>query len=295
MSHRRSLALAALALAGALAAESAPAASPGRNGRIGYVASPSLAGGPFLESVAPAGGASTRLTGMLPRNSYGPSFSPDGRRVALTIQRADARHVQILSGGKLRDLARGRSPAWSPDGRWIAFLSGQKVGSAIFLIHPDGTGLHAIGARHLELGASPPAWSPDGRTLVYTRETSSGAALWAIGADGTRARPLVRGHFATQPSFAPDGRHIAFIGDDLRHRMGIWVADANGRGAHPLLIVPGTRTLFHFPVYSPDGRSLAFVLQGAWLRIAVIRADGGGRRFVSPRTRFIAGVDWARG
>ena len=105
---------------------------------------------------------------------------------ALTIPKGNVRHVQILSGGKLRDLARGRAPAWSPDGRWIAFLSGQTVGSAIFLVHPDGTGLHAIGNRHLELGSSPPAWSPDGRTLVYTRQTRGSSALWAIGADGSR-------------------------------------------------------------------------------------------------------------
>jgi hypothetical protein len=57
--------------------------------------------------------------------------------------------------------------------------------------------------------------------------------------------------------------------------------------------VPGKRTLFHDPVYAPDGRSLAFVLQGAWQRVAVIRADGGGLRAVSPRTRFVGGLDWA--
>ena len=139
--------------------------------------------------------------------------------------------MQILSGGRLRELARGRAPAWSPDGRWIAFLSGQKVGSAIFLVHPDGTGLHAIGPRHVALGASPPAWSPDGRTLVYTRETKGRTALWTIGADGSGMRPLVTSVFATQPSFSPDGRRVAFIGFNARGRMGIWTVGSDGRGA----------------------------------------------------------------
>jgi Tol biopolymer transport system component len=283
----------ASALLTGLAALPAPAASPGRAGRIAYVSEPNFAGA-FVESVLPSGRSPRRLSGKLPHGSFGPSFAPDGKRLALTVQKPDARHVQILSGGKLRDLARGRAPAWSPDGRWIAFLSGQKVGSAIFLVRPDGTGLHAIGPRHAELGASAPAWSPDGRTLVFTRQTKGRPALWAIGADGSRMRPLVTSRFATQPSFAPDGRHIAFIGFDGKDRMGIWTVGADGRGARSLKVVPGSATLFHYPVYAPDGRAIAFVLQGAWTRIAVMSVDGGGQRFVSPRTRFIGGVDWAR-
>jgi dipeptidyl aminopeptidase/acylaminoacyl peptidase len=294
MSRRQGLALLALALAVALAPEPAGATAPGRNGRIAYVSEPAFDGA-FVESVLPAGGGSKRLSARLPHGSYGPAFAPDGARIALTVLKANIRRVEILRAGKLREIARGRSPAWSPDGRWIAFLSGQKVGSGIFLIHPDGTGLHAIGNRHLELGANPPAWSPDGRTLVYTRQTANGQQLWAIGMDGTHARALVRVRSAGQPSFAPDGRHIAFTAFDARSRSGIWVAAADGSGARALHVAPGERTLFRFPVYSPDGRSIAFLLQGSRQQIAVMRAaDGGGRRIVSPATSFIGGVDWAR-
>ena len=76
--------------------------------------------------------------------------------------------------------------------------------------------------------------------------------------------------------------------------MGIWTVGSDGRGARSLRVVPGKATLFHFPVYSPDGRSLAFVLQGVRSRIAVMPASGGAARLVSPATRFIGGVDWAR-
>jgi len=293
MPHRRALALLALALTVVVAAQSAPAAAPGRAGRIAYVSEPALAGA-FVESILPAGGGARRLSGKLPHGSFGPSFAPDGKRIALSILKPDARHVQILAGGKLRDLARGRAPAWSPDGRWIAFLSGQMVGSSIFLVHPDGSGLHAIGARHAELGSFPPAWSPDSRTLVYTRPYKGRSALWQIRADGTGSRVLVRGAFASAPSFAPDGRHIAYIGFDAKGRMGIWVVAADGRGAHVLYRAPGASTQFQTPVYAPDGRSIAFVSKTAWWRVAVMRASGGGVRLISPRTRFIGGIDWAR-
>jgi Tol biopolymer transport system component len=294
MSRRPGLALLALALAAALGAQPADATAPGRNGRIAYVSEPAFDGA-FVESVLPSGGGSKRLSGRLPHGSYGPAFAPDGVRIAVTVLKQNVRRVEILRAGRLREIARGRSPSWSPDGRWIAFLSGQKVGSGIFLIHPDGTGLHAIGNRHLELGANPPAWSPDARTLVYTRQTASGQQLWAIGADGTRARALVRVRSAGQPSFSPDGRHIAFTAFDAHSRAGIWVAAADGSGAHALHRAPGERTLFRFPVYSPDGRSIAFLLQGSRMQIAVVRAsDGGAQRIVSPATSFIGGVDWAR-
>ncbi len=123
----------AVALLVALTAQAASATAPGRAGRIAYVSEPLFAGA-FVESVLPSGGSPRRLSARLPHGSFGPSFAPDGKRFALTIQKPDGRHVQILSGGRLRELARGRAPAWSPDGRWIAFLSGQKVGSAIFLV-----------------------------------------------------------------------------------------------------------------------------------------------------------------
>jgi Tol biopolymer transport system component len=293
MRRRQDLFLLALALASALGAQPAAATAPGRAGRIAYVSEPSF-NGAFVESVLPAGGGSRRLSAKLAHGSAGPAFAPDGKRIAVSLLQADIRRIVILRAGARHEIAHGRAPAWSPDGRWIAFLSGQKVGSGIFLIHPDGTGLHALGNRHLELGGDPPAWSPDGRTLVYTRQSTHGQVLWSIAADGTHAHVLVTAHSPAQPSFAPDGRHIAFIAFDRSGRMGIWVAAADGSGAHALHVAPGSKTLFHFPVYSPDGRSLAFVLQGAWTHVAVIRADGGGQRVVSPRTRFIAGVDWAR-
>ena len=168
------------------------------------------------------------------------------------------------------------------------------MGSAIFLVHPDGTGLHAIGNRHLELGGSPPLGHPTAaRSCTRARRRTARRCLRSAPTARGRGR-CCAGASSSQPSFSPDGRHIAFISFNATNRIGIWVVGADGRGARPLHVAPGEKTFFHYPVYSPDGRSIAFILQGAWQRIAVIRADGSGQRAVSPRARFIGGLDWAR-
>jgi len=63
--------------------------------RIAYVSEPAFDGA-FVESVLAAGGGSRRLSAKLPHGSFGPSFAPDGRRIALTIQRPDAAAPNIL-------------------------------------------------------------------------------------------------------------------------------------------------------------------------------------------------------
>ena len=63
------------------------------------------------------------------------SWSPDGRRIAfggLFVSRADGSHVVRLAGGD--------HPAWSPDGHWIAFARELDI----YVIHPDGSGLHRV-------------------------------------------------------------------------------------------------------------------------------------------------------
>ena len=106
-----------------------------------------------------------------------PSVSPDGRSIAFAGRRPgtpggqSANRIWILEGGQLRELdaEQGRTPAWSPDGDWVAFESnrGSPNGHYALFVAPAQGGV----ARQLtsfEVNANHPAWSPDGRHIAFS-------------------------------------------------------------------------------------------------------------------------------
>ena len=162
-----------------------------------------------------------------------PTWSPDGRRLAIVKEEPDSstaiytvglderglKRLLPRYGGAVEDARPGSpgalsetDPAWSPDGRSIAFQAGdgQVVVASI-----------ATGRRRLIAGggAYEPAWSPDGRLIAYQNQ----GELFVANADGSgEARRLAwdAGH----PSWAPDSRRLVF--DHVLYNNRLW-------GAHP--------------------------------------------------------------
>ena len=88
-------------------------------------------------------------------------------------------------------------PAFSPDGQWIAFSMSVFKGygnetAAVWIIHPNGTGMHMLAS-----GAYSPTWSPDGSWIAYTGRSRGHLELFKIRPDGTDRSSLMR--------FAGDG------------------------------------------------------------------------------------------
>jgi TolB protein len=102
-----------------------------------------------------------------------PVMSPDGRKIAYRKIVGDMNSevfVANADGSDLRNLTNHHAwegwPAWSPDGKTIAFAGNRNAAWQIFLMNPDGSNLRLLAAT--EGRGTSPKWSPDGRTIYYT-------------------------------------------------------------------------------------------------------------------------------
>ena len=152
-------------------------------------------------SLTPLGGGATRSVGEA--GLRGPVWSPDSR--AILAEAPNGKIVRVdLATGEQRTVAEGYDPAWSPDGRWIAFARGEGKGfvSTLRIARIDGSGERVLftdregwfANMETRTNGSPrmPVWSPDGQTIVFVRAHHRGGTLWSVRRDGTRLRRLTR-------------------------------------------------------------------------------------------------------
>ena len=197
---------------------------------------------------------------------------------------------------RLRLARNGRTPAWSPDGRTIAFFSGSKI----YLMNADGSEHRPLTT--LQPGRMPNlAWSPDGRKLAFLYSSCGQYCfnLYVMNSDGSGLRNLTSklvagGGFgaglASDPVWSPDGRKIAFV--RLSNRLGVYVVNVDGSGMRNLTPKPvGT---YASPAWSPDGRKIAFVsLRDDNSEVYVMNANGSGQRNLTRNPAFDADPAWS--
>jgi len=252
--------------------------------------------------------------------------SPDGTQVAFVVGEAvmeaersewvNQIHLAAADGSGSRQITRGEKssadPHWSPDGKWIGFVSSRNGKANVWRISVSGGEAEMITDE--KGGVSAFEWSPDGASIAFVmRDAKTDAEEkadkekrdWRTldeqvkfnrlyvspvekGADGKRTARLLtkEARSVNEFSWAPDGRTIVFdhqktaVADDWPSGDLALVSVADG-GVTSLAAAKATESS---PIYSPDGRSIAFMLSDdppSWAgdqRIYVIPAAGGAPR-----------------
>ena len=162
-----------------------------------------------------------------------PSFSPDGRRLAMQIYDGKQDDVWVYEWARdtltrvTRDTADDGWPVWSPDGGLIAFSS-NRAGSRTFNLYwqrADGTG-EADRLTHGDNNQYATSWHPSGKFLAFYESPGPprGAEIMVLPLEGDQAagwkpgQPAVFVHDALldiAPTFSPDGRYLAYHSRDV--------------------------------------------------------------------------------
>ena len=173
------------------------------------------------------------------------------------------------------------SPAWSPDGSRLAYVSFE-TGKPVVYVHTVATGARKAVA-NFRGSNSAPAWSPDGKTLAVTLTREGNSQVFLMNADGGNARRLTTSSgIDTEPSFSPDGQSIYFTSD----RGGgpqVYRMPANGGGAQRVTF-NGDYNIS--PRLSPDGKLLAYVgRRGGQFKVHVLDLASGQETPVTDTVR----------
>lgn len=195
-----------------------------------------------------------------------PSFSPDGNQVAFAWHpsQSDNQDIYVLRVGELNatrltsDPALDKSPAWSPDGRRIAFIRRKGSKGEVIVISPAGGPEQKV----VDTAGTSVAWSPDSQTLAFIdRATGEDShSIFLVSAAGGTKRQVTftaaeKSYGDSSPAISPDNRMLAFV----RH-LTYDVADVF---VQPLDSGPARRLTFDKRqirglAWMPDGQEVIF-------------------------------------
>jgi Tol biopolymer transport system component len=169
----------------------------------------SAQGGSHLYIVGADGEGPRRLTSG-PSSDTQPEWSPDGKRIAFTTDRAGNREVEVMSvdGGEPVNLSKNPAgdfePTWSPDGTRIAYTSTRDGKPEVYVVQADGSKTTRL---TISEGSRAPTWSPEGLRVVLV---AVGTGLALVDLRAGSVQPITTDSLDGHPRWSPSGDLIAF-------------------------------------------------------------------------------------
>jgi hypothetical protein len=189
------------------------------------------------------------------------------------VMRGDGSDPQRLTDDPADDM----SPAWSANGKMIAFVTDRDGDREIYVMKADGT--QEINLTHHPAEDWAPAWSPDGTSIAFSSYRDGNWEIYVMGSDGSDPRRLTFDSAADYgPCWAPDGQSVAFHSN----RDGNWEIYVVGLDGQTLLRLTEDEATDFAPAWSPDGKRIAFEsYRDGNMEIYLMNVDGSEQRNVS--------------
>jgi TolB protein len=244
--------------------------------------------------------------------------TPRPQWIAFESKRGELGDYEIMAlapdGSRLTNLTQSwaddLAPAWSADGRRIAFVSLRDTltgkwgieNSSIYVMDFDPATGKASNVRRVTDGEGSdgwPTWSPDGKRIAFHSDRGDNMDIWIVNVDGSGLTRLTQHPSQDRyPDWSPDGTKIAYTSKRSGNED-VWVVDvaaALGGTADPgavnLTKAPGRD---RYGIWSPDGKQMTFnTKRDGNYEVYIMNADGSQPRNVSQSPKSTEGLaDWS--
>ena len=236
-------------------------------------------------------GADVQLVSSSDHDAMSPAWAPDGSRFAymefwqghgrLFVQDgATGKRTAVATTGQALDF----TPAFSPDGKTLAFSRANEEGTDIYTVNiKDNCCLQRLTVGRFSDNLSP-TYSPDGQRIAFVSTRAGLPQIYVMAADGTDQQLFAPFDYGVTgasyaPDWAPDGQSVAFH-RDVGGAYQVFVLDVRTRAVRQLTSVGRNED----PTWAPDSRHLAFVSdRSGYRQLWIVDVETGRIRVLLPQ------------
>lgn len=157
----------------------------------------------------------SKILGDFPGMSFAPRFSPDGKKAIMSVATNGNSEIYVLDIQTQRKTrlttnpAIDTSPSYAPEGQQIVFNSDRGGSQQLYVMNSDGSDVKRISFGDGRYGT--PVWSPRGDLIAFTKILRGTFYIGVMRPDGSGERLLTEGYLVEGPTWAPNGRVIAYM------------------------------------------------------------------------------------